>query len=76
MVGAVTALVIKGYTSVEICAVIEPPYFETLNASEISARGGAVAKAAQWAIRRMRDGEDIPVQYDATSLTAAWLARK
>ena len=76
MVGAVTALVMKGYTSAEIRAAIEPPYFETLNASEICARGGAVAKVAQWAIRRMRDGEESPVQYDATSLTAAWLARK
>lgn len=76
MVGAVTALVMKGYTSAEICAAVEPPYFETLNANEIRVRHGAVAKAVQWAIRRMRDGEDSPVQYDATSLTAAWLARK
>ena len=76
MVGAITALVMKGYTSSEICAAIEPRYYETLNASEIRARHGAVAKAAQWAIQRTRDGEDSPVQYDATSLTAAWLARK
>jgi hypothetical protein len=76
MVGAVTALVMKGYTLAEIRAAIEPPYFETLNASEIRARHGAVAKAARWAILRTRDGEDSPVQYDATSLTAAWLARK
>jgi hypothetical protein len=76
MVGAVTALVMKGYTSAEIRAALEPTYFETLNASEIRARYGAVAKAVQWAIQRTRDGEDSPVQYDATSLTAAWLARK
>jgi hypothetical protein len=76
MVGAVTALVMKGYTLAEIRAAIESPYFETLNAGEIRARHGAVAQAARWAILRMRDGEDSPVQYDATSLTAAWLARK
>jgi hypothetical protein len=76
MVGAVTALVMKGYTSVEIRAAIEPPYFETLHASEVRARHGAVAKAVQWAIHKTRDGEDFPDQYDATSLTAAWLARK
>ena len=76
MVGAVTALVMKGYTSAEIRAALEPTYFETLNASENRARYGAVAEAVQWAIQRMRDGEDSPVQYDATSLTAAWLARK
>ena len=76
MVGAVTALVIKGYTSVEIRAAIEPPYYVTLNASEVRARHGAVAKAVQWAMYKTRDGEDFPDQYDATSLTAAWLARK
>ena len=76
MVGAVTALVMKGYTSAEIRAAIEPPYSETLNASEIRGRQGAVAKAVQWAIHKTRDGEDIPDQYDAASLTAAWLARK
>jgi hypothetical protein len=76
MVGAVTALVRKGYTSAEIHAAVEPPYFETLTASEIRARHGAVANAAQWAIHKIRDGEDTPDQYDAASLTAAWLARK
>ena len=76
MVGAVTALVMKGYTSAEIRAAIELPYFETLNASENRARHGSVAEATQWAIQRTRDGEDSPVQYDATNLTAAWLARK
>jgi hypothetical protein len=76
MVAVVTALVMKGYTSVEIRAAIEPPYSETLNATEIRGRHGAVAKAIQWAIHKTRDGEDIPDQYDAASLTAAWLARK
>ena len=76
MVAAVTALVWKGYSAAEICAAIEPPYYETLNASEVRARHGAVAKAVQWAICKTRDGEDFPDQYDATSLTAAWLARK
>ena len=76
MVAAVTALVRKGYTSAEIRAAIEPPYYETLNASEVRARHGAVAKAVQWAIYKTRDGENFPDQYDATSLTAAWLARK
>ena len=76
MVGAVTALVRKGYTSAEIRAAVEPPYFETLNANEMRGRHGAVAKAVQWAIHKIRDGEDIPDQYDAASLTAAWLARK
>ena len=66
----------KGYTSAEIRAAIELPYFETLNASEIRARHGSVAEATHWAIRQTRDGEDSPVQYDATNLTAAWLARK
>ena len=76
MVGAVTALVKTGYTSAEIRAAIEPPYSETLNASEIRGRQGAVAKAVQWAIHKTRDGEDIPDQYDAAILTAAWLAKK
>ncbi len=76
MVGAVTALVMKGYTSAEIRAAIEPAYSGTLNAGELRARDGAVAKAIQWAICKTRDGEDSPVQYDAAALTAAWLARK
>lgn len=76
MVGAVTALVMKGYTSAEICAAIEPAYSGTLNARELRARDGAIAKAVQWAICKTRDGEDSPVQYDAAALTAAWLARK
>ena len=76
MVGAVTALVRKGYTSAEIRAAIEPSYSGTLNAGELRARDGAVAKAVQWAICKTRDGEDSPVQYDAAALTAAWLARK
>ncbi len=76
MVGAVTALVMKGYTSAEIRAAIGPAYSETLNAGEIHARRGAVAKAVRWAICKTRDGEDSPVQYDAAALTAAWLARK
>ena len=76
MVGAVTALVVKGYTSAEIRAAIEPSYSGTLNAGELRARDGAVAKAVQWAICKTRDGEDSPVQYDAAALTAAWLARK
>ena len=76
MVGAVTALVRKGYTSAEIHAAVEPPYLETLNASEIRARHGAVANAAQWAIHKIRDGEDTPDQYDASAMSAAWLAKK
>ena len=76
MVGAVTALVRKGYTSAEIRAAIEPSYSGTLNAGELRARDGAVAKAVQWAICKTRDGEDSPVHYDAAALTAAWLARK
>ena len=76
MVAAVTALVWKGYSAAEIRAAIEPPYYETLNASEVRARHRAVAQAVQWAIYKTRDGEDFPDQYDATSLTAAWLASK
>jgi hypothetical protein len=76
MVGAVNALLVKGYSSAEICTAIEPAYYKTLKTDEIRGRHGAVSKALQWGIQKTRNGEDIPDQYDATSLTAAWLARK